>query len=225
MAETIDPAKPRLRAPRGYTKGALQTFNLVDADRHAIPLICVQCYLHKKSGAVLGFGLTSLHQGRLERQTMAEWRDAVTKALLAKIAARAPTKHIAVVSTARGGKYRLVFWPVLKQIALDGSVCWAEIQRADRAGYNPRSAAGIDWSFTHRNWTTGVPWIWEDERTDATILDWSPETWDGLLQIRHALDDAMAKIGELVTTPHQLTEHVQRLLGTGKQTDADLEDE
>lgn len=206
-------AKPR-RAPRGYTRGAVQEFVLRDNDGHSLPPIKVQCYLHKASGSVLGFGLSNLADGQLERPNMKEWRDAVAKVLRSRYVSTPSTRHIAVVSYHRDGTYRLAFWPVWRQIAMDGTEHWSELITADQSGGCLRQSEEIWWKEP-RTWSSIEPWVWDDKCRKAKILDWSPETWDTLVAVRRSLDDAIARIGELVTDPAALTAHAQNLLGGG----------
>jgi hypothetical protein len=196
MAKPVDRNAPR-RAPKGYVRGAIHEFK-VHHNGQTLPPVFVQCYLNKRSGGVLGFGLSEFPGGRLERPTMAEWKTAVHDAILGRTVIAAPTRHIAAVVDGAPGQYWMVFWPVLRRTSLDGAGHWSAVQSPSEVADRLPDSAEIDWGEAPEVWTTSRPVLWSHRL--ATILDWAPETWDALVAARRSLDRAVEQAADLVAS-------------------------
>ncbi len=206
----------RRRAPRGYRRMDPQVFNL-QLDGVSLPPIHVDVFMNKSTGAVMAHRDTV----PMDYASMDEFRSAWAKYLRSQHGFAPLTRHIAVVAVSGRGLYRLIFWPVKRRLAMDGTQWWAEHAHWSTGGL--RAAADMWWDW-HSGWSESAPSRWHETRYEAAILDWSCGAWDTLCTVRRQLDEAMNQIATLVTTPKLLQARTdQRLLEANNEQEEDQE--
>lgn len=190
-----------------------QTFNLtVDGTR--LPPITVSPFVNKSTGAVMSYDQTGTETIRIEKPSMAEWRATIKKRIRNRVSVQPATRHIAIIALADHGEYKLSFWPVVRRESIDGRVWWAEMRGYHTwEGYLP--ACDLEWDDIG-GWTESSPHVWREGLQRATILDWSDDTWAMLIAIRNNVDEAFARLAQLLSTPQLLPQAALPLLSAGE---------